>query len=305
MFNSSPIRGLVWLPAVFLIAACQRGPSPETQARIEELTTASQERDRLLQDMAENSRLLSEITSEMSKVQVPSRALRGVSSESPLRASRDTMVHKIRYIASRVVETEARLKESRKRIDDLTNVSDSLRRTLQQTAANFEGIVATQLATIDAMQGTITALNDTLTQVAARANTVYYVIGTEAELLEKGYLVREGGSRVLFVLWKAGRTLQPARTLDPTGFRAIDRREITAIPLPDPNAEYRIASRQNLTQLVDPPGKNGWIHGVRAIEIKDSDRFWGPSKFLIIVQKGGNGVSSTTSGRPEADRRPA
>jgi len=303
MFNR-PIR-LAWLPAVFLIAACQRGPSPEAQARIEELTTASQERDRLLQDMAENSRLLSEITSEMSKVQVPARALRGVSSESPLRASRDTMLHKIRFIAGRVVETEARLKESRKRIDELTNVSDSLRRTLEQTAANFEGIVATQLATIDAMQGQITALNDTLTQVAARANTVYYVIGTEEELIEKGYLVKEGGSRVLFVLWKAGRTLQPARTLDPANFRAIDRRQITAIPLPDPNADYRIASRQNLSQLVNPPGKDGVIHGVRAIEIQDSERFWGPSKFLIIVQRGGRGVSTTTSGRAGEDRRPA
>jgi hypothetical protein len=291
--SSLPLRRLAWLPVALLAAACQRGPSPETQAKIEELTVAAQERDRLLQDMAENSRLLSEISGELAKVRVPRGSLR-VSAESPLRASRDTMVQKIRYIAARVVETETRLKESRRRIDELTNVSDSLRRTLEQTAANFEGIVATQLATIETMQGQIQALSDTLTQVAARANTVYYVIGTEDELLEKGYLVKEGGSRFLFVLWKQGRTLQPARTLDPADFHAIDRRQVTSIPLPDPTAEYRIASRQNLSQLSAPPAHDNVVRGTAALEIRDSERFWGPSRFLIIVRKGGREASTAS-----------
>jgi hypothetical protein len=295
MNTSLTLRRVPWLAAVLVAVACQRGPSPEVQARIEQLTTAAEERDRLIEEMAETSRLLSEISGELSKVQVPKRAIR-TSSESPLRAQRDTMLQKIRYISQRVVETEGRLRENRQRIAQLTTVSDSLRNTLEQTVTNFEGIVATQLATIDALKeqiGTLQAekraLSDTLTQVATRANTVYYLVATEDELLNKGILVREGGSRFLFVLWKQGETLQPARELDPTAFTAIDRREITQIPLPDATAEYRIASRQNLFYLEAPREGNGAIRGGQALTIVDSERFWNPSRFLIVVKRGGRG----------------
>lgn len=290
--NRYPIlRRRAWLPALLLAVACQQGPSPKEQAQIQELTTATQERDKLLQEMAENSRFLSELSVELAKVKVPKKKLR-VSAESPLRASRDTMMQKVRYISSRVVETENRLTESRRRIEQLTDLSDSLRSELEQTVESFEAIVTAQHATIDVLHEQINelelenrALNDTLTQVAARANTVHYVIGTEDELLRKGVIVKEGGSRVLFVLWKRGETLQPARELDPSGFTKIDRRQVTEIPL-DPSAEYRIASRQDLTQVAPSPD-DGKLRGVTALQITDSDRFWAPSKFLIIVRKGG------------------
>jgi hypothetical protein len=287
-------RRAAWLPALLLVAACQRGPSPEDQTRIEELARTTQEREQLLQEMAENSRFLSEISVELAKVQVPRRSLR-VSSESPLRASRDTMMQKIRYVTARVVETEARLKESRQRIEQLTTVSDSLRNTLTATVTNYEEIVTAHRSTIEFLSGQVAgleaenrALSDTLTNVAARASRVHYVIGTEDELLRKGLLVKEGGSRFLFVLWKQGETLQPARELDPGAFTAIDRRLVTEIPLPDPSAEYRIASRQNLEYLAPQPD-DLMVRDVRALHITDSERFWGPSRFLIIVRNGGRG----------------
>ena len=292
---------LAWLPGLLLAVACERGPSQEQQARIEQLTVAAQERDQLMQEMAENTRLLSEISVELTKVNVPSRTLRGVSTESPLRATRDTMMRKIRYVSSRIGEIENRLGESRQRIDRLTSLSDSLRNTLDETVRNFEGIVETQLEAIESMKQQVVALeaekqalSDTLSQVAARANTVYYVIGTKDELLQKGIVVKEGGSRFLFVLWKQGVTLQPGRELDPTQFHAIDRRLVTEIPLPDPTASYRIASRQDLDYLETPPG-GGAITGANTLRIVDSERFWLPSRFLIIVKDGGQQTMATAS----------
>ncbi|MGH7700179.1 MAG: hypothetical protein ACREMJ_06630, partial [Gemmatimonadales bacterium] len=196
---------------------------------------------------------------------------------------------------ARIGEVENRLAESRTRIESLTGISDSLRTTLQETAKNFEGIVETQLATINALKDQITnleaekrALSDTLTQVAARANTVYYIIGTKDELKAKGLVVEEGGSRFLFVLWKQGETLQPARDLDPSHFTAVDRRLVTEIALPDPSATYRVASRQDVEYLEAPITDGGTITGAEVLRITDSEAFWRPSRFLIIVRDGGS-----------------
>src|SRR5205807_2935319 len=105
-------------------------------AKLQQIAAVSAERDRLMQDMADNARLMSEIGSELSHVQMPSKALH-VSTESPLRASRDSVIQKIRYIATKVTESEARLRESERRIHDLTVVSDSMKCTLETTLANY------------------------------------------------------------------------------------------------------------------------------------------------------------------------
>src|SRR5437764_14736574 len=90
-----------WVPLALLVAAgCKQGPSPEVQARIDSLSQASSERDRLMQEVAENTRLVSEVSREISKVNVPRRALK-ISAESPVRASRDTLIQKLRYGAPR------------------------------------------------------------------------------------------------------------------------------------------------------------------------------------------------------------
>src|SRR3989442_1512620 len=98
-----------WLPIALLIAeGCKQGPSPEVQARIDSLSQASSQRDRLMQEVAENTRLVSEISRELARVNVPARALK-VSGESPLRASRDTLIQKIRYMTTRVKDLDTLL----------------------------------------------------------------------------------------------------------------------------------------------------------------------------------------------------
>src|SRR5207302_2206005 len=103
------------------------------------------------------------------------------------------------------------------------------------------------VAVVDTLRGQVVALTDTVANMSVRENTVYYVIGTRDELQQRGIVAPEGGSRFLFVLWKTGVTLTPARHLDPSSFTAINKREVTNIPLPDPNAYYRIASQQDLS----------------------------------------------------------
>jgi len=273
--------------ALVLALACQQKPSPEMQARLDSLQTVASERDRLVQEMAQNARMLSDISLDLSKVQV--RGKLNVSSESPGQAARDSVVQKVRYIATRLNQTESQLRQSERRLRSLTTVSDSLRTTLLATIANYDTIVASQrdqlmafTAQIDTLKGQNAALTDTVNDLSLRVNTVYYVIGTKDELSSRGIVQETGGSRFLFILWKSGKSLQPSRTLDPSAFTAIDKRQVTSIQLPDSGKAYRIASRQDLSSLATPPDGDGKIHG--SVQIAAPERFWAASKYLIIVE---------------------
>ena len=291
--------------AALLVAATACGTSAETERKLADLEQASAQRDSLLQEVAVSARLLSDVSAALSKVQVRGRQIR-VRGETPLLAQRDSMMQKLRYVVARVAETETRLAENQQRIKSLTSLSDSLRATLDSTATNLGAIIESQRATVTALTEQVTrletenvALRDTVSTVTERENRVYYIIGTKEDLKAKGIIVEEGGSRVLFVLWRTGSTISPARNLDPSDFTAIDKRQITEIRLPDAAAEYRIASRQDLEFLGTPRTDQGKITGASSLQITAPEQFWRNSKFLIIVQEGRTGGGPSTGGRTD------
>jgi len=287
--NSRLVTKGAWLSIALIVAlSCKQGPSPETQARIDSLSQASSQKDRLVEEIAENTRFVSEISAELAKAAVPPKKLK-VSSESPLRASRDTLIQKIRYITARVREIEPKLQDSERRISELTSISDSLRNALAATMQNLQGVIDSQkeqIAALTEQVETLTAenvaLKDTIENMSTEANTVYYVVGTKDELEQKGIVKEEGGARFLFVLWKSGKTLVPSRSLDPSVFTPVDRRHFSQLPLPATDKEYRIVSRQDVGALETPPSGDGTITG--RVKIADSARFWANSKYLIIVE---------------------
>ena len=274
--------------------ACQSKPSPQLQARIDSLQNAANERDRLVQEMAQDARMISDVSSELAKVQVHGKL--NVTSESPGQASRDSVVARVRYIATRLNDSESRLRSSERHIRSLTSISDSLRNTLTATIANYDSVVTSQrtqlvayASQIDSLKGentalaaVNTALKDTVGDLTLRENTVYYVIGTRDELKARGVIDETGGSRFLFILWKSGKSVQPARNLDPSAFTAIDKRQVTTIPLPDSTRQYQIASRQDLSALATPPDGDGKLRG--SVQISAPARFWSASKYLIIIE---------------------
>jgi len=223
---------------VFALAAC--GTSAETERKLAELEQANAEKDSLMQEVAISSRLIGDINAELAKARIRNNRLR-VSSESPITASTDTLMARLRYVVTRVAETENALNESRQRIKTLTSLSDSLRATLDSTVGNMQTVIATQKTTIDLLTDRVTALTEENVALRDSLSTGYYVIGTRAELKKKGILTEQGGGRVLFILWRTGKTLQPARNLHPEQFTAIDTRQVTQIPLPVASADYRVA----------------------------------------------------------------
>ncbi|HUL02342.1 MAG TPA: hypothetical protein VLV16_03800 [Gemmatimonadales bacterium] len=269
------------------VAGCRQGPPVGSQGTPEEVSKMSTERDQLLAEVAENARMMSEIGADLARVRIPSRALK-VSSESPVRAQRDSIIARIHYVTTRVNESERKLKESEDRIHALTTLSDSLRSSLEASVQNYESVLEAQRATIAALTDQINqltadnvALTDTVTQLKTINNTVYYVIGTRDELLKKGIVVQEGGSRFPLIFAKVGVTVVPARQLDPAAFTPINKRAVTEIPLPSSDHAYRIASRQDLDGLVTA-ADGGKINGT--LKIANPDKFWSTSRFLILIE---------------------
>src|SRR6267143_1162631 len=265
-----------------LVAAC--GTSAETERKLAELESANAQKDSLMQEVAISSRLISDVNAELAKAKIRNNRLH-VSSESPITASNDTLIARLRYVVARVQQTETALNESRERIKSLTTLSDSLRATLDSTVGNLQTVIAGQKTTIDLLTDRVDALTEENVALKDSLATGYYVIGTRDELKKKGVLTEQGGGRVLFILWRTGKTLQPARNLDPSLFTAIDTRKVTQIPLPSARAEYRIASLQDLSYVAEER-KNNKYSGTSSLTITSPVDFWRNSKFLIIVLEG-------------------
>jgi len=284
---------------VFVIAAC--GTSAETERKLAELEQANAQKDSLMQQVALSSRLISDVNGELAKVKVRSNRLH-VSSESPITAENDTLIAKLKYVVARVGETERSLNESRERIKGLTSLSDSLRATLDSTATNLQAVIASQKTTIDLLTEQVNSLTAENVALRDSLSTGYYIIGTRDELKKKGILTEQGGGRVLFILWRTGKTLQPARNLDPSLFTAIDTRKVTSIPLPNARGEYRIASLQDLDYVAEHNDHNKYS-GVSNLTITSAVDFWRNSKFLVIVVEGSSRQVAATEPPKTAEDR--
>src|SRR5207249_10954357 len=91
-----------WLPMALAAAvACKQGPAPEVQARLDSLNLVAQQRERMVQEPADQPRFLSEISAELAKVRAPIKHLR-VSRDSPPRASRDIGILRVRFLTQDV-----------------------------------------------------------------------------------------------------------------------------------------------------------------------------------------------------------
>src|SRR5216117_3069124 len=235
-------------PLAFALAAC--GTSAETERKLAELEQVNAQKDSLMQEVAISSRLISDVNTELAKARIRNNRLH-VSSESPVTASNDTLIARLRYVVARVQQTESALNESRDRIKNLTSLSDSLRATLDSTVGNLQSMVASQRTTIDLLTDRVNALTEENVALKDSLATGYYIVGTRDELKKKGILTEQGGGRVLFILWRTGKTMQPARNLDPRLFTAIDTRQVTQIPLPSARGEYRVASLQDLSYVAE------------------------------------------------------
>jgi hypothetical protein len=254
----------------------------------------------LIGDAATSARLVSEIDRDLSKV----RSLRikpdTTQRESAmLNASEQlaTVQKKVNALVARLNSSEARLRRMRK--DSATHATfdasqlvqmqeyersiGDLRASVEQQRTEIAGLTA-RLDSMGRSNVALAARNDTITArvnaLAAHEDSMFVAIGTEKELTSKGLIHREGGTLLLF---GRGKTIVPSRALDPAAFTVVSKTNSKSIPLPRADKEYRVVSRQSLefTSLADT--KEPKVRGT--LEITDPDKFWAPSRYLILVQR--------------------
>ncbi|MDH4132400.1 MAG: hypothetical protein OEV95_11415, partial [Gemmatimonadota bacterium] len=178
-----------------------------------------------------------------------------------------------------------------KQIEEYKASIDSLQATAMRTEYQLRSVIDSQSVQIAGLTQDLDttraakeqlatekmALQDTVGQLTSYKNTVYYVVGTESELIEKGVAVKEGKKFLFF----GGKQLTPARNLDPADFTAIDKTHDLSIDLPA-DTRYRVVSRQSLAYADTAGVKEGKVTG--ALHITSPEEFWAGSKYLILVK---------------------
>lgn len=253
------------------------------------------EQNAIIGDAATSARMVTEIDRTLSQV----RALRVSRSNRVQRPEIEgrTMAEQLDLVGRKVHAVIARLESTQARIQRLR--AQTIAHTAEDSAragqlAEYEASIAELRSTAERQQQEITQLTERLdglqranttlvmreTELTAREDSVYVAIGTEQDLLQRGLIRKEGGTKLLF---GRGKTLVASRNVRPEDFRVLSRANDLTIPLPNPGKEYRIVSRQNLAYAEARDEHDGKVKG--AITITDAAAFWAPSKFLILVEQ--------------------
>ncbi len=289
------------LSITVLLAACEargRARNDSLQAitaeQLELTTQLSAQKDSLARVIVDADDFIMQIDSQIRTVKglpVSKRVSRR--SESPIEDQLETrkeVLSRVAALVDRAKATATQLAASRQREKTLRSEMDALQSKLtdaEDRLTNDHTMISELGSTIERQATKIAELESRVDSLVSETRTMgethyraYYISGTERELLEKGVIQREGGANLIIA--HPGRTLQPARTLDPSLFNAIDQRATREIPL-DSTKRYRVVSRQNLDKATVRERDNSTFRG--SLQIADADRFWAGSRYLILVQR--------------------
>jgi hypothetical protein len=215
----------------------------------------------------------------------------GESKIADAKREREALAKRVREILTELDSSEARLELARQQMSRLTGRESALNARVAALTSRLDSLRANAAAEQQALsariagleQAILTLAGDTarlaarVAQLSDSVNTVYYIAGSEEELLERGIIVREGGRRYLFA---GPRAIQPARRLSPESFKAIDMTKTSTIPLPP--GQYRILSRHSVDLAKPEVLEGGKVGG--SLRVTAPEEFWAGSRYLILVK---------------------
>jgi hypothetical protein len=202
---------------------------------------------------------------------------------------RDAMLRKLESVRRRLADVEDSSRVRGERLLESARDNERLRSEVEEHLRTIEGqkdLISTYLVRIAELETQVTALTDStrklteaneiladsLRRITTRANAAWYVVGTRDQLVRAGVLTEEGG------ILGFGKSLTPSRAMTRNIFTRIDRLRDTVIALPEAK-EYKIISRHDpgLVSIEVSASLGG------TMRIKDPERFWGASGWLIVV----------------------
>lgn len=255
------------------------------------------EQSALLGDAANSARLATEINTTLSKVrnlQVPKDAEAKESAVSTATSELETVQAKVDALMKRLDASEARVRRMRKDSTSLVETMGAQLRDYEQSIAGLRAsmeqqrqeitLLTQRVDSIATANTILVARGDSLASsnraMAAREDSVFVAIGTEDALAAKGIVRREGGTMWFF---GRGKTMVPGRAPDMSAFQVLSKQGDLSITLPKSDKEYVIVSRHDLAYTESAGAKGARIKGT--LRITDPQRFWAPSKYLILVER--------------------
>jgi hypothetical protein len=284
--------GLVLILAVTTMGCESRASLTKALA---ESKTAEAQKDSLLTEVLETTQFVSDLNSELAKAKITALEIsdeRGVPGAQRDQEERQATLGRIRQVIDRLNQSEAKLTATENQVKNaktrnarlLAQIAtykqtiEDLKTAAEQQRAETEAIIAdqrNQIATLSLEKGW---LIDTISDLTAYKNRVYYAVGTKDELIKNGVVTKEGSKFLIF----GGTRLEPARRPNLDAFTMIDKTQTLSIPLPRTDKKYKIVSRQSPDYLAGDISEKGEVKGV--VEIGSPEEFWSASKYLILVQ---------------------
>ncbi len=277
------------------VAACgDRGPLPRKiandsvsallktyQAQVEQAQQANALKDSAMAQLTTATKLmdqLGDIEREMgvrSKTPAPET---GATWDAIAKKRLETIQNRfviLRRDASRLKTVTAENSQMRAQLDSLIAMSGQQTTRIGGLMAQLDSVIAENQKLASAN----TARADTIKHMTDVDNTVYYVVGTKADLVQKGLVREVGGTRFPLVA-KIGKSLAPARVLPPAAFQVADMRTLKEIPLDA--SRYEIVTPQDLKYAGGVDVKGRFVSGKLTI---NDPQFWSNSRYLIIAKK--------------------
>jgi flagellar biosynthesis chaperone FliJ len=181
--------------------------------------------------------------------------------------------------ASSVKALNTRVAEYKETVDVLVAEKAALQKNLEETtvARNNLEVKVTNLDTeVAEKAGVIEERNRQLVQKELEMHTAYFTVGTYKSLRDQNIVEKEGGFLGI------NREKNLANGLNPSKFKEIDTREVTEIPVEAKRIEIITEQDPSSYRLVYENEK------VSKIMITDAKKFWGKSKYLVVVVSDSN-----------------
>ena len=178
-----------------------------------------------------------------------------------------------------VKDLQARVTEYKANVEVLVAEKVALQKNLDETTLakkNLEGEVVSLGTEIAQKSNVIEEQSAQLVEKERKLNTAYYTVGTYKSLHDQDIVVKEGGFLGI------NREKNLSNGLDNEKFEEIDTRKVTEIPVDARRCEIITDQDPSTYSLVYENDK------VSKIKISDPAKFWGKSKYLVVVVRESN-----------------
>lgn len=263
------------------------------QTRLVEAARVSAQKDSISAQVIEATKTINEVYTRLSMMSGKTVVANDI--EKPQGNVRQEMINLIDSLGVKLNDRKQQIGGLKSRLNKMKTENSSLAAqigTLEKTIEDLNTIITNQEQTITVMRGEISQLkteNVQLTeqkqqlteqkqqvtkerdQLTQEKYTAYVAIGTKDEFEKKGMIEKRG--KVLFF----GGVWQPTGAFKKEDYRMIDYRQVMTFEVPK---EFKIVTKHDvsLLEVVSETDKT------KTVKVKDADKFWAVSKYLIVVE---------------------